>query len=356
MTGRHRRPGRRKARAAVAALTVVGALAAVTAPPAAAGGPIGNGTFGISPAPGPNGQALPYFTMTLAPGQSAAGVAIVSNQSSTTQRLKIASSAGTTAANGGSAYEPTFTGCSGSGCWITGLPAQVTLAPGAADQLRFTVQVPAGTPQGQYLAGISAEPATTPKPVPIGSRGSAGARAIVIEEVTVGVAVTVGKLAALHSQLQIPTVTGQVIQTLVRLNIRLDNTGQTFSHAAGQASCTAGGAAHSYQAVAGTVLPHQSALIAVNTPGLSAGTTVPCTITLHYGASQVVTWTGKVAFPGAPRTRIVRNNNGSYSVVPVSSGIPLWAWLLGALLVALLLLGIAMFILYYRRARARGAG
>ncbi len=321
-----------------------------------AGGPIGNGTFGISPAPGRDGQAIPYFTMTLAPGQSATGVAIISNQSQATQRLKIAPAACVTAANGGSAYQPASTGCSGPGCWITGLPGKVTLAPGTAQELRFTVHVPAGTPPGQYLAGISAEPATTPKPVPVGSRGAAGAQAIVIEQVTVGVAVTVGELAALHSLFQIPTVTGQVIQTLVRLNIHLDNTGQKFSSGTGRASCTAGGKALSYKVAAGTVLPHQSAVIAVNTPGLPAGKTVPCTITLHYGAGQVVTWTGNIAIPGAPSTRIVRNGNGSYSVVPVHSGIPLWAWLLGALLVALLLLGLAIFIVYYRHVRARGAG
>ena len=349
MTGRYR--GRVQAAAAAVAVAAVLAAATATARPAVAGGPIGNGTFGIGPAPGANGQAVPYFTMTLTPGQSAKKVAIISNQSKTTQKLKVASSAGVTAANGGSAYQPTFTGCSGAGCWITGLPAQVTLPPGRAERLRFTVHVPR-TPQGQYLVGISAEPAAKPKPRPVSSTG-AGARAIVVEQVTVGVAVTVGQLAALHSRFRIPAVTGQVIQTLVRLNIQLDNTGQTFSHGTGRATCTAGGVKRSYKMTAGTVLPHQSAVIAVNTPGLPAGRTVPCTITLQYGAHQVVTWTGNVAIPGAPSSRVVRNGNGSYSVVPVSSGIPLWVWLLGALLVALLLLGTAMFIVYHRRVRDR---
>jgi hypothetical protein len=355
----HRRAARvprfkRRLATAVAAAALAAVIPAVPAVPAAAAGTGGSQTFGLTPMPGRPGQAAPYFTMTLAPGQPVTATALISNPGKTTDTLKISPSTGITAVNGGSAFSRAFQRCSGAGCWVTGLPGTVILPPDTEEALRFTVRVPAGTPPGQYLAGLTAGPAAMPQPVAAGPGGTAQAEAIIIERVTIGVAVTVGPLSRLTTRFRIPGVSGAAIGAIPRLNIRLDNTGQTFAHAAGTASCTADGKPHSFAVFAATVLPHDGAEIAVNAPGLPEGTTVPCRVRLRYGSGLTVSWAGLVALPAAVRARIVHTGPGAYSVVPVGSGF--LPWLIALLTVTVLFLAALAIVLRRQRQRRRHVG
>ena len=200
----------------------------------------------------------------------------------------------------------------------------MTLAPGAREKIAFTVRVPAGTPRRQYLAGITAELANKPKATIVGQHGKATAKAIIIRQVTVGVAVTVGNLSQMRNRLEIPGVSGQAIGTMPRLNVALRDTGQTFSGGTGQASCTSAGKTHSFRVATNTILPGDQAQIAVNAPSLREGTTVPCVVRIHYGNGQTVRWSGMVTLPKAAAARIVHTGPGAYSVIP-ENGIPGWA-------------------------------
>jgi hypothetical protein len=106
--------------------------------------------------------------------------------------------------------------------------------------------------------------------------------------------------------------------------MELANTGQTFAHGTGKASCTAAGRRHSFAVYASTVLPHDQAVIAVNAPGLPEGGTMPCAVWLGYGHGLIVRWAGLVSVPAPPRVRIIHTGPGAYSVVP-DLGIPAWA-------------------------------
>ncbi|MGD0245797.1 MAG: hypothetical protein ABSB59_36485 [Streptosporangiaceae bacterium] len=360
MTGPRRRPGhgcgagpgRRRWGSLAGAAALAALVAVIPALPAAAARADGNGQFGITPAPDSNGIAAPYFIMTVAPGRSAVGTAVISNLGTRTVTLKIGRSAGVTAGNGGSAFSPSFRGCSGPGCWVTGLPGTVTLPGGTSERRSFTVHVPARAAPGQYLAGITVESNARPRPVQIGSTATgAMARAIIIDQVTVGVAVTVGSLHRMTTRLRIPAVTGAVIGRLARVNILLRNTGQTFTGARGRASCTADGRRHAYTVVAGTILPHGQAAIPVNAPGLPKATAVPCTMVLGYGRGLTVRWAGTVTVPGAPSTRTYHTGLGAYTVVPSGSSVPPWA-------IALMIIGVlalvVMAVLLRRSRRRRG--
>jgi hypothetical protein len=312
--------------AGTVALAAVSALAA--APPVAAAEAGGNGQFGITPAPAGNGIAAPYFMITMPAGGSDAAMAVVTNQGSTTEKLKLGQATGVTAGNGGSAFSRPAPRCTGPGCWVTGLPGTVTLPGHSHIRLPFTVHVPAGTHPGQYLAGLTAQPATRPRAVRLGSTGKgAKVQAVIIRQVTVGVAVTVGSLSQLTTRLRIPTVSGVALGRLPRLNILVRNTGQTFTHALGRASCTAAGKRHSYRVFADTVLPGGHALIPANAPGLPEGTSMPCTVRLRYGAGLTVSWAGQVTIPAPPAGHTVHTGPGAYSVVPPNT-IPPWAILL----------------------------
>ena len=165
-----------------------------------------------------------------------------------------------------------------------------------------------------------------------------------------GVAVTVGSLSQLTTRLRIPGVSGEAIGPTARLNIELANTGQTFAHGTGKASCTVAGKRRSYAVVASTVLPHDQAVIAVNAPGLPEGVTMPCAVRLGYGRGLVVSWAGLVTVPVPPRARIIHTGPGAYSVIP-AGGIP--SWTIALLVVGGLVLAVMTVLLIQMRRRGR---
>jgi hypothetical protein len=347
MTGPRRPPGRWRSLTGAVALAVLAVL--IPAWPAAAAPVVGNGQFGITPVPGSNGISAPYFTMAVAPGRSAVDTAIVSNPGTTAVTLKIGRSVGVTAGNGGSSFDPSFGGCSGSGCWVSGLPGRVTLPADMGERLSFTVHVPARTAPGQYLAGITVESAT-PRSVQVGSNGKgAVARAVIIDQVTVGVAVNVGSPDQMTTRLQIPSVAGTAIGQLARMNILLRNTGQTFTGARGRVSCTAASRTYAYTVVAGTVLPGTQAAIPVNTPGFPKGKAAACTVLLAYGHGLTAHWAGAVTVPAPPSTRIYHTGSGVYAVVPSGSSVPPWAITL--IVVGVLVLAVMALLLWKLRRR-----
>jgi hypothetical protein len=308
-----------------------------------------SGQFGMAVAAGNQGTAS-YFQLNVLPGRLAAAAALIANLGDKTETLAIGHAAGITAANGGSAYRPASNGCAGPGCWVTGLPRLITLPAHRRELLAFTVRVPATTPPGQYLTGISAQRTTASGAMKVGSNRNSPSKAVVVEVVTIGVAVTVGDLSAMTTRLRIAAVQGTAIGHLARINIRLDNTGQTFSRAAGAASCAADGRQRTYSVRAGTVLPHDNALIIVNTPALPLGATVPCAILLRYGSGQVVRWTGVVTIPGALAVHFAHTGNGVYTQIP-QPGTPAWAVGLISVSSAALLAGVS--VLLFRRRRLR---
>jgi hypothetical protein len=348
------RSGRRFGRRATAAAAMAALAVVIAAGPAAAtgAGTGADGTFGITPAPASDGRAAPYFIMALAPDDTATATAIVTNHGQTPEKLKLSRSTGVTAANGGTAFSQSFQRCSGAGCWVTGLLGNVTLAAGASEAVRFTVHVPAGTRPGQYLAGITGELATKPPSAQVGSNGRASARAIIIEQVTVSVAVTVGSLSALTTRLRIPDVFGSAVGSLARLNVVLDNTGQTFTHATGDANCTAAGQRETYTVIADTVLPHGHATIPANAPGLPEGSSVPCTVRLAYGNGQTASWAGLVRVPVPPKGRLIHTGPGAYAVIPAAST-PTWA--IALIIVGVLVLA-AVIVLLWLQVRRRRPG
>jgi hypothetical protein len=352
MAGRTRKLHRRF-RAGALALALGATLASVSVGvPAGAIGSGGSTPFGLAPTPTASGQSRPYFEMTLAPGQSATDTVVISNSSKSTETLKVSPSTGITAPNTGTAFDGYFTKCVGVGCWVTGLPAAVTLAAGTSKELGFTVRVPAGTPLQQYLAGITAEPKNAPAPVSVGTNGNgASAKAIIINQVTVAVAVTVGTLSQMTTRIEIPGITGSAVGSTPRLNIGLRNTGQTFTKGTGTAICTIGGRQVSFPLTMDTVLPGDGATLPVNAPGLPAGTSVPCTVQLGYGTGQTATSSDTVAIPSTTPTTIVHTGPGVYATLPVG-GIPTWA-ILVIVIGGLLLLTLMTLVVLLLRRRGR---
>jgi hypothetical protein len=347
---------RRFAAALASAAAAVAVFAAVPSLPALAIGTGGPDGFGLAPAPDGWGYTPPYFSLGLAAGRSATATAILSDTGTDAETLELGVSLGITAVNSGTAYSGFTRQCAGAACWISGLPRRVTLTAGAREPLPFTVRVPAGTPDGQYLAGLSAEVAGRPGAVRLPGSGQATVRAVVVQQVSIGVAVTVGRLPALRTRLRIHRVTSQDIGPVVRLYIQLGNAGQTFAHAAGRATCAAAGAPRSFAVSTADILPGGTASISVNAPGLPEQTPLRCTVRLRYGTRRAVTWSGLVTVPVVPPGRTGYASRRANSAAPVPRDAIGWLTPLIALSgLAVLVLAAATFVLSTRRNRAAGA-
>ncbi|GHE38310.1 hypothetical protein GCM10017673_45830 [Streptosporangium violaceochromogenes] len=322
-----------------------------TAAPARAGGPLRDGNpFGLRPSPASAGQARSYFDLTVPPGRTTRDTAIISNPGSRTQQLKISVSSGVTAANSGSAYQSAPEKCAGAGCWVTGLPSTVTLAPGERRSLTFRVHVPDDARPAQYLAGITAEPAVRPSAARVGANDRASAKAIIIKQVTVGVAVTVGTLSRMKTALAVSSVSGGWVGATPRLSVSVRNPGQTFTRATGSVSCEVDDRARSYAVTMGTVLPGTGAVLPVNARGLSGGS-LPCTVRLRTGTGPAAVWSGTVELPSRTPKKIVHIGEGAYAELPEST-VPLWAVALMAVGALTLTALPALLVLRRRRRRA----
>jgi hypothetical protein len=307
--------------AVLGALLVLVAAGPVGRAAAAAPGP---GQFALTPVPA-NGKSRHYFKLSVAPGGSARDAIVVSNVGSSTITLRLGTSDGVTAANSGSAFGPLATPCAGVGCWVTGLPKTVTVRPHSAEGVPFLVAVPAGTAPRQYLAGITAAPATAPKPVKVNSTGrtGTGTQVVIVERVSVGVAVTVGPLARLDTKVDITGVTAGWIETLVRLSVNVRNAGQRFTKGTGTMTCQLAGITRTYPVEMDTVLPAGTAALQVNGIGLHAGSW-PCTVRLKDSGGHTDSWAGTVIVPAEAAAATKRIAENAY-VVPPRAGIPGWA-------------------------------
>jgi hypothetical protein len=356
--GAHRRrvPGRclhlRRRAAVVLALAIVVIVpVAGTVDASGVGGPT---PFSVTPAQTVGSPARSYFNLTINPGRSGTDTVIITNRGKHTERLRVSPSTGITAPNTGSAFDGYFRPCVSTGCWVTGLAATVSLAGGAHQALPFTVRVPSNTPSKQYLSGITVEPQTLPQPVTVGSNGNASAKAIIVHQVSVGIAVTVGRLSHLRARLAIPAVTGGRVGSVARLNVHIHNTGLRFTKAHGTATCSPNGTRHSFPVFSDTTLPGDRAVVTVNAPRIGLGKTMPCTVKLAYAHGPTATWSGMVTFPRDPRVTVVHTGNGTYSNLPPAGGIPTWALALIAVggLILLIMIGLTAWLL---RSRARNA-
>jgi hypothetical protein len=347
----HRRLSRA---AAVAAVAVIAAVSTVTAGPAGrarAAEPTAPGGFTVAPALSASGQPRGYFKLSAAAGHSAMDVVSFGNDSSSTERLRVGVTNGVTATNSGSAYGNLTSRCSGTACWVIGIPKTVTLAPHTSEEIEFEVKVPDGTSAAQYLAGITASPETASRPVKLNSGKNSSTQVVIVPRVVIGVAVTVGKLSAMKVRTTVTGVTAGWVSGLPRLTVDVRNSGQRFTQGSGKLSCASGGSRHSFGLSMDTVLPGTGAGLPVNATGLSQGTW-QCSVHLTETGGTTVSWTGKVNVPASSpaKTKRVSSPAGSAAYEAPSGGIPAWA--IGLMVVGGLLL-FTLWAMFLRRERNR---
>lgn len=325
-------------------LTAACAIAWTVFAGAATGARAGSFAGGFAAAPVGAG-ASGYFSLKLPPGKGVIRTVRISNLSATPQTLDLYAVQGVTSPSSGDVYTGRPGRCTAAACWITGLPARLTLAAGQARDVAFTVHLSAAATPGQYLAGVAVQPSDT-----TASSLGPGARSVIVHEVVVGVAVTTGSYRS--SQLSVSAVTGAQIGGASGIAVTETNRGRQFEHPSGTVTLVGHGVRRSFALRSGTVLPGGRATLSVVTRHV-APRSYRAQVTLTYdGGARTAHWRGRVAIP-APRPvpitavnqsvrtpAVVQRPAGSSPILLVGIG------LAGALVVAA-----ALLLLRRRRGR-----
>jgi hypothetical protein len=281
------------------------------------------------------GTARTYFTEHLRPGASTRLTLRVSSTVSRPERLDVAPVVGATDTNTGDGYAwsgpcatPTPT------CWISGLPSSVVLLPGTSLLLHARLDVPASATPGQYLLGVGVR-SRPGSPSTIGGHGDASAVLRVVQEVNVGVAVTIGTPDQLHPALHVTGVAERRGGGAVVASVGLVDTGDTFVHSSGTLVVDTSTGPLKEQLAPGTMLPRGRAAVDVGLGRLATGS-YPVAVFVRYGGDagpldRRVAWRGDL---------VVGESANRFGVPPPAPSVlrtavhdvPVWLWgLLGGL-------------------------
>ena len=307
--------------------------------------------FSAAPLPRVGLPNLSYFDLTLAPGQSDSEGLKVTNGSNSPETLEMVPGNGVTSPNSGDTYSAldATAACKNVACWVTGIPTTITVPPVTTIEVPLTIHVPASVGPGQYLGGIIVQPSGPSAPKPVNTNNPKVAAAVtILNQVGVGVAITVGPASGLTPHMAIPGVIGGVVGSHFDAKVTENNTGNTFEKPFGKLSITDSGGKQSFRFVSDTVLPGQGAQIRVYLPGLSPGT-YSVSVALDYGHGQVASWSGSITLPKPAVSQTL--NHGSETIVYEPGGEPAWIVALISVGSALFLVAVALIIVFLRRRR-----
>lgn len=255
---------------------------------------------------------------------------------------------GKTAVNSGDTYPYLAPGrCMRTSCWLSHVPASVTVPARSRLVVRFEVEVPRGTGPGDYLAGVLVRPDATGSVSGRSSHDDVGA--VLTTSVGIGVAVQVP--GPLHPQITIRSVALDVSSGTPLLHIVEHNSGTTWEHPAGGAIIASAAGRRSLRlgVVSDTLLPGDSAALTLPVEGVGRGSH-PTEVELWYAHDHLrAIWRGTLAFPysvPAPNSRTTT------PVVIETATTPGWiVALAGGLGGLVLLLGLLLLLAMRRRRR-----
>jgi hypothetical protein len=354
---------RRFAPIALAATALAVAAPGVAGATPAASAPIGAGcqTVHVGPTTAPGQPSAGYFELTLQPGRPQTQAVLVANPNPFACRVLLQPAQAQTAGNSGETYPPIASGaaCIASSCWLTGLPATVTVPANGRVEVPFTVHVPAGTRPGEYLAGVVAEPAD-PAAAPSLAAGSGGRSVVgarVVARVALGVAVTVPGPQDPEFLITGVRITGSDVQGQPIVAVTEFDGGNTWDRPAGTITIDAPAgktAARGLALTSATVLPGDSATLSLAISGVSGGRHTVHVVLGYDNKRKQAVWTGSLVFPTAAGLLHVGNST-VVSVTGSRSGIP--TWLIGVIAalgtLVLFLLSALLFLLTRRRRRRK---
>ncbi len=297
-------------------ITLLGVLALIGAPPAAAGtGP----AFGVhAVGKWPRG----YFVYAAPGGRLLHGSLAVVNSGGRAGAVKLYAVDATTGRTSGAVYLTSGETLRGAGSWIRLGRTHITLRHGQSAKVPFTVEVPAGSDAGQYVGGIAAE--TVARTSGPSSKGKARVQ-INVRNLSI-IAVQVNVPGELKAGLEIGKAVAGGLRGSQQVSVHIANTGNVLLKPRGSLTVTDrdGHRVAREQLRLDTVLPGTEIdyPVTIHHKGLSAGT-YRTHVTLRYrglggGGKGVVSASPSLTVTKDQVTQVFGKSGGS--TPPPSSG------------------------------------
>ena len=179
----------------------------------------------------PEDTKTSYFDLTLNPGESFSNRLVAINHTTDVLKLNLAAVDGVTALNGGISF--TFANTTGTSRWITMENQGIVEIPsGNLIRIPFTINIPADTQPGEYVAGFLATVAEGPmKKTPTQSEGSS----FNVDMITqVGISVIIHVPGPQVCKIEISDITNVLDFGKWSLGIVIKNTGNIHFNGSGQ--------------------------------------------------------------------------------------------------------------------------
>ena len=280
-----------------------------------------------------------YYVIEAAPGSSSHKTIILRNPNSHTVQADIqpvsAFTSRTGASYGTPGSKPTDTAT-----WISIATSRVALAPDEVRKINFSVDVPPGTPAGQYLAGLSASVPLPPQAAPPQSSGSTANFAVTLQPQRV-IAVQVNVPGPRQARFEVRGVRPKIVGDRVRLEFDIANIGNAFAKGTGVATVTDTQTRREFKIE--TFIPHTAIKYTVDWTGEVVAGSHDVSMRLQDRNGHIVNWSGRVDLVGKlgddlrHALALVKNpqHGGSTSSLPM---VPI------AAVATLVLVGAALFL------------
>ena len=203
--------------------------------------------------------------------------------------------------------------------------------------------VPAGARAGEYLAGVLVRPAAAAAQGIVG-----GGRAAVTVDFQVAVGVAIRVPGRLQPALAVPSVRLEA-RSRASVAVTEQDLGNTWEHPAGQLRITSGRVIQTFDLHSATILPGQSATLAVPVSGVRPGRW-PTVVDLWYAAhTKLARWQGMISYSrqvtradGTERQRLSVPGRSARGGSRVRDAMPQGGWTIGWLAVVVGALAVAL--------------
>jgi hypothetical protein len=329
--------------AAIAA--VLAAFAAVATPALAANDDPDTVTAYLAPGSKTTPESG-YYVFDAQPGSSTTQTIMVRDDKSHPIQANIEAVDATTTDATGVAYGKPGSQPSGTGSWILVATPEVTLQPGEARPVDFTVKVPAGTKPGVYLAGISA---SVPLPKTTATTSADERRAtfnVTLQSVRV-IAVQITVPGPREPKLVVTGARATTTPQGVALLIGLANRGNDFAKGSGTITVGDTGLEKSFKIdtfIPGTQIEYTVPWTKDVVPGDHA-----ISVRLKYGKAKATNWDGSADISGSTKAQLEADLAATRAPDTKSDGGALpWPLIAGGLSAAILCVG-GVLVLRRRR-------
>ena len=321
----------------LAAVVTLAASTLVAAPAAAE-------FVAATPAPGSIVARGAYYQLPLGPGASLAQKLRVFNPNDHAVTVDVEAVDAATSDQTGAMYGSPGSAKAGTSRWVVVSSPEITMKPRETRDIPFTVQVPAGTPPGQYLAGVSASVPIRDAHLSGTNRPNTAGFAIAVQSQRL-IAVEVDVPGPRAPQLVVTGVDPKATPGGVALGLHLANRGNAFAHGKGVVRVADTNTDYEFNIdtfVSGTAIVYSMPWTKTVVPG-----THHVEVDLTYEGGRRTSWNGDIVIAGATESNLESQLRG----LQVHHGVGFSLWLLLAALAAVALVGAAVTV----RRRSRRA-